>query len=147
MKTLLKNYKLIIVLLLMVSLPSCSNDDDPELTVSELLSNKWFAETIEDVSTTPSTIEILDSCTQKSYYNFLIDGTLLTNIYTLDGDNNCVASGTDAYNYILSADGKQIVAQDEDSIATQILVIDAISTTNLTIYNTSTPNSKINFKR
>ncbi|KJD36631.1 hypothetical protein PW52_03010 [Tamlana sedimentorum] len=148
MKTVLKIYKLLTVLLLMISFSACSSDDsnEKEPTVSELLENKWFLLETTDTSTDPETIEVANSCSVNSYYNFLNDGTLLVQLYNLDADENCVSSSLEVFNYILSADGTKIIVEFENGDITNI-IIDSIDNEFLELYNEETPDYRVLFSK
>ena len=111
MKTTLKNYKLLIVLLAIVAAFSCSKKDDdntpPEPTVAELLAHKWFF--VKQVSGQPPVTQFANDCEATSYFNFLSNGDLIFQRYILDSNNDCVSNGLESFTYTLTADEKQIV--------------------------------------
>ncbi|KAA5827569.1 hypothetical protein FPF71_01630 [Algibacter amylolyticus] len=147
MKTVFKNYKLLVVLLLMISFCACSSDDskEDEPTVTELLENKWFAIGFWDTTTDPETYEEVDDCARNIYYNFLSDGTLLSQNYFLDADDVCESSDIETYTYILSADGTQVIVEFEDGTST--LIITAIDDTTLELYNKEFPEFRYVFNK
>ncbi|SFC98277.1 lipocalin family protein [Algibacter pectinivorans] len=139
MKTVFKNYKLLVVLLLMTSFCACSSDDnkEDEPTVTELLENKWFAAGVWDTTTNPETYEEANDCTRNIYLNFLSDGTLLSQNYFLNSDDVCESGVIETYTYILSADGTQVIIESEDDTST--LIITTIDDTTLELYNKKYP--------
>lgn len=145
MKTLFQTYRFAIVLILLFPFSSCSSDDDstPEPTTEELLANQWFLKTLEDLTVTPSTIEVADACEQNSYYNFLPSGDLLVEEFSFDVDDNCVSNiGVLVLSYSLNADETQIIALD--GTESTILTLESVTETELII---SLPSQRVTFER
>ncbi|APY10868.1 hypothetical protein BWZ22_06280 [Seonamhaeicola sp. S2-3] len=142
MKTLIKNYKLLFVLVLLTSFFSCSSDDDAtEPTTAELLAHKWFIVKQVDNSTTPVTEFIADECEQNIYYNFYNDGTLVAESFGFNG-TDCESTGIEVVTYVLSDDENQILLTSEGSTnATNIITL---TKTELVI---GSNNYELHFKR
>lgn len=133
MKTFLKNHNLLVLLLLAVSLTSCSSDDDGQTpTVAELLKNKWYLHKIENTSTTPTTIVEVEDCQAQTYIQFLNDDSLMSKEFN-GSEENCT-SHTYLYTYSLNDEETEIYIQNEESLTKSTLNIEEISDTLLVLY-------------
>ncbi|WP_418508718.1 lipocalin family protein [Corallibacter sp.] len=140
MKTFMKPLNAFIIVISMISLFSCSNDDDvlilpPEPTTQELLANKWYLEKRVNTSTTPPTTYEANDCEKNTYFDFNNDGIIIAESFGLNG-GNCESLSLESGTYSLNNNEDQIIITDSGS--TQIVNILTLSSTELVIsFNTT----------
>ncbi|HLV14142.1 MAG TPA: hypothetical protein VKY41_03100 [Xanthomarina sp.] len=128
----MKTLKLATFLFLAFLTFNCSSDDDspaptPEPTTQELLmSGKWFIKSINGEA--PE-----NDCIKQTNWHFINEDTLITINYSINVDDECESESTN-FNYILSNDGKKLVAYLEGE-SPEIVSIDSVSMSELIVSN------------
>ncbi|MEZ4793399.1 MAG: lipocalin family protein [Gelidibacter sp.] len=131
MKTLFKKISILLIVLAS-GMSSCSkNDDSPPPTTAELLTNKWFLVKQEDLSTTPPTVYVADACEQNGNLNFMANGALSLETFSMDVNSACVSDGVETGSYVLSANEDQLQITTGSPPGTETWDIDTLTQSEL----------------
>lgn len=101
MDSILKNHKLLKLLLPVLVSPITSNTYNQNLKRQGLLTNKWFLRTIENTSTVLPEYYETDTCERNTYFEFMPKGILKLGIFGSDANGNCILTNTKKARYIL----------------------------------------------
>ncbi|WP_225035397.1 lipocalin family protein [Winogradskyella sp. SM1960] len=128
MKSLFKNYKLVLVALLIVPLAACSSDDDSinEPTVTELIIQKWYYYKLEDPNATPPAEVILSDCKQNNSLHIFDDGTIEDKSFNLYNDE-CQLTNVHNLTYEIDENNQYMTVVDDNDYTQQLEIISVTS--------------------